>query len=41
MDEIADMAQAVADMQARSAEENGGLGSWMKRLTSFRSSDST
>ena len=38
MDEIADIAQAVADMQARTAGDTGGLGAWMKRLTSFRSS---
>ena len=37
MDEIADIAQAVADMQARTAGDAGGLGGWVKRLTSFRS----
>ena len=39
MDEVADIAQALADTQARAADEPGGLGGWMRRLTTFRSSD--
>ena len=39
MDEVAEIAQAVADTQARAADEAGGLGSWMRRFTAFRSSD--
>lgn len=39
MDEVAEIAQAVADTQARAAEEPGGLGGWVRRLAAFRSSD--
>lgn len=39
MDEVAEIAQAVADTQARTAEEAGGLGGWVRRLATFRSSD--
>ncbi|RYB03892.1 hypothetical protein [Lichenibacterium ramalinae] len=39
MDEVAEIAQAVADTQARVADEPAGLGGWVRRLAAFRSSD--
>lgn len=37
MDEVAEIAQAVADTQVRVERDNGRLGGWMRRFTPFRS----
>jgi DNA-binding FrmR family transcriptional regulator len=39
MDEVAEIAQAVADTQVRVERDNGRLGGWMRRFTPFRSGD--
>ncbi len=40
MDEVVEIAQAVADTQLRVERDGGsGLGSWVRRLTPFRSGD--
>ncbi len=39
MDEMAEIAQAVADAQVRPERDGGRLGGWMRRLTPFRSGD--
>ena len=41
MDEVAEIAQVVADTQARVAEDHGRRGSWVRRLTSFRASEAS
>jgi DNA-binding FrmR family transcriptional regulator len=35
MDEVADIAQAVADARTRSEQDSGRLSGWMRRLNSF------
>ena len=36
MDEIAEIAHAVADTRMRAAEDGGRFGGWMRRFTPFR-----
>lgn len=38
MDEVAEIAQAVADARVRTEEDGGRLGGWVRRFTPFRSS---
>lgn len=39
MDEMAEIAQAVADAQVRLERDGGGIGGWVRRLAPFRSGD--
>ena len=39
MDEVAEIAQAVADTQVRVERDGGRRGGWVRRLTPFRSGD--